>query len=88
MKPEDMLADNEDFVPLENGGKIRKGTVAAFIANIEIIDDEVIGSIAYQEAVRDLKALIPVCKLGLLKHFEVKSPRVRAIIDSERPDDL
>lgn len=82
MKPEDMLGDNEDFFALKNGVKIRKGTMGALIANIEIIDDEAIDSIAYQEAVKDFKAaLMPVCELGLLKHFEVKSPRVRAIIN-------
>ncbi|MCL1125971.1 hypothetical protein [Shewanella surugensis] len=82
MKAEDILADNENFVALANGGKIRKGSMAAFIANIEIIDNQPMGSLKYQEVVADLKTLLPVCESGLLKHFEVKSPRVRNIIET------
>lgn len=84
MKPEEILPDDQNRVALKNGGTIRKGTVAAFIANIDIIESQEEGSAAYQEAVNDLKTLIPACEEGLLRHFEVKSPRVRAIIDNER----
>lgn len=84
MQPEQMIPDEKNTVTL-NGITVRKGSVAAFMANIEIIEREKSNSDIYQEALTDLLSLIPVIEgTGFFRLFTIKSARIREIIEAEK----
>lgn len=39
LRPEEILADGVDFT-IRNGHKLRKGSIAAIVANIQVVEDE------------------------------------------------
>lgn len=80
MKPEDILADGIDATII-NGISVRKGTIGAFLANIEILEDSNTSESSKQEAVDQIKMLAPaVIAIGLLKHVTFKNADVMKIL--------
>ncbi|MDP9991706.1 hypothetical protein J2W28_002883 [Variovorax boronicumulans] len=77
MQAQDVLPDGQDFV-LRNGLQLRKGSVAAFLANAQLLQDPNATAEAKQAAERDLIALLPALEaLGLFDVFELRSPALR-----------
>ena len=75
MRPEDILPENVNQVTIA-GVDVRKGTVAAFVANARLLEA---GTNAEAEA--DLRALVPALRaLGILEVFEIRDPRLRALV--------
>jgi hypothetical protein len=80
MRAEDILPNQTDFI--EQGGlRLRKGSVAAFLANARILDDPQAAATDQQQAEADLQALLPVLDaLGLFEVFEVKPAAARQLV--------
>jgi hypothetical protein len=84
MKPQDILPDNINSVEV-NGQQLRKGSVAAFMANIAIIENPA-NYAAYENAVQDLIELTPVLEtLGVFKYFRLRSVKVITVITDIYP---
>jgi hypothetical protein len=84
MKPQDILPDNINTVEVD-GKILRKGSVAAFMANIAIIDQPA-NYPEYENAVKDLIELTPVLEtLGVFKHFRLRSEKAIALITDIYP---
>ncbi len=80
MRAEDILPDNETFVK-KDGALLRKGSVAAFIANAKILLDSQSSLEECAIAEKDLIDLIPTLKaVGLFDIFEVKSEKIKKLI--------
>ncbi len=81
IKPEDILADTEDFITL-NGVTVRKGSLAAFLKNIDILEDFQPSEEGKASALGMLKQLAPaVIASGLYKHAIFKNKFVQDILD-------
>ncbi|MGJ7608725.1 hypothetical protein ACSFA7_30610 [Variovorax sp. LT1R20] len=77
MQAQDVLPDGQDFV-VRNGLQLRKGSVAAFLANAQLLQDPNASADAKQAAERDLIELLPALEaLGLFDVFELRSPTLR-----------
>jgi hypothetical protein len=84
MKPQDILPDNINSVEV-NGQSLRKGSVAAFMANLAIID-QAVDYPEYENAVNDLIELTPVMEtLGVFKHFRLRSEKAITLITDIYP---
>ncbi len=87
IRPQDVLPDAEDYKTVK-GVRIRKGTIAAALRNIELL-----GSGSKQErqdALAMIESLAPnLVMLGVHKHFQCRNPQVEAILESaaKRLDD-
>jgi hypothetical protein len=84
MKAADVLPDGVDA--LERNGKVlRKGSVAAFIANAKALEAPDTPPDVRRAAEADLRELVPVLvEVGVFDVFEVRSPGVRAIVEAVR----
>lgn len=84
VRPEDVLPDGVDSAVI-NGKMVRKGTIAAFLANIAILEDPATTEKQKQEAINLMKALAPaVVAIGLHKHVTFKNPEVeQLLLDAE-----
>ena len=79
--PESMIPDNENYFE-RHGQRIRKGTMAAAIANAEIIESETAFESDKKEAMETLKNLAPTLNaFGLNKYFYWRNPEIQAIFD-------
>ena len=77
MKAQDVLPDGEDFTVV-NGRTLRKGSVAAFLANVRILEDAGASAADRHAAEQDLALLVPTLDaLGLFDVFELRSPALR-----------
>jgi len=87
IQPEDILPDGVDKIEM-NGRVVRKGTIAAFLANIEIFEDFKANEEQKQEAAVALKNLASaVVAIGLHKHVIFKNPKIEQIlIDADNYD--
>ena len=76
--PEDVLPDEEDFKTIR-GVRVRKGTIAAAMRNMETLDG---GSDEEKEAaLAMIKELAPgLVVLGVHRHFVCRNPQVEAIL--------
>jgi hypothetical protein len=84
MKPQDILPDNINSAEI-GGVQVRKGSVAAFMANLMIIEDPADYDI-YQTAIQDITALIPIMEaLGVFTHFKLRSEKAVSIITDIHP---
>lgn len=79
--PEDLIPDSENY--FEKDGKvIRKGTMAAALANAEIVEASDSSKDEKQEAINCLKELAPILKtMGLIKYLSWKNPIIQSIFD-------
>lgn len=80
VKPEDILPDGKDTTIID-GKEIRKGTVAAFLANINILENPSSSVQHKQDAIDKLQELAPsVITVGLHHHVQFKNPQVEQIL--------
>ena len=83
IKPEDILSDDQNFINLNGSATARKGSIAAFLKNIDLLEtskdeDE------KTAALEMIKELAPVMvAVGLHKHTVFKNKEVQSIIDEE-----
>ena len=79
IQPEDILPDGNDTAEI-NGLVVRKGTVAATLANIEVIEDSASDHATKTEALNIIKILTPSLKaIGLLKHMQFRNPEIERL---------
>jgi hypothetical protein len=82
MRADDMLKDDEhnrDF----GGVNVRKGTIAAFIANVRVMTDPDAASDEISTARADIVSAVPALRaVGLLEVMSIKDERVRALVES------
>lgn len=77
MRAEQVLPDHVDQVELR-GLTIRKGTVAAFLANARVWSDPATIAAAHAEAEADMADALPVLRaLGLFDVFEIRDVSLR-----------
>lgn len=80
IKPEDILPDGIDSIAM-NGKIVRKGTIAAFLANIDMIESPAVTKEQKQAALDTMKDLAPaVIAIGLHKHVTFKNPEAEKIL--------
>lgn len=82
MRASDMLSDDKSFRAFE-GVEVRKGTVAAFLANAEVLTDPDSGSEARTHAQAHIVESVAALRaLGLFRILEIRDPALRAYVDS------
>ena len=80
IKPQDILADNEDFATL-NQVTIRKGTIAAAIGNVEIITSTQTSTAEKEAATTMLINLwAQIKQTSFTEHLIWKSPLINEIL--------
>lgn len=80
VRPEDVLPDGVEGTVL-NGVQVRKGSVAAFVANAKTLQRLTPGTDEHRRVADQLRALAPaVSAVGLFDVFEARSPELREII--------
>jgi hypothetical protein len=84
IRPEDILPDGIDSTSI-NGKLIRKGTIAAFLTNIDILENPLATKIQKQGAIETMKELAPaVIAIGLHKQVIFKNYEAEHIlVDAE-----
>jgi hypothetical protein len=79
VRPEDLLPTGVDSGVI-NGVEVRKGTVAAFVANAKRLEALPSDSDEYTELAHQLRAARPLLEaIGVLEVFDVRSQRLREI---------
>ena len=80
VRPEDVLADGVDATTFD-GVDVRKGSVAAFVANAKELARLAPGDVGRDAVEGQLRALAPALRaVGLLDVFAPRSPDVAAIL--------
>lgn len=80
VRPEDVLPDGVDSTVI-NGKTVRKGTIAAFLANADILENPTADGKQKQEALNIMKELAPaVVAIGLHKHVIFKNPEAEQLL--------
>jgi hypothetical protein len=84
VRPEDILPDGVDSTFI-NGKMVRKGTIAAFLANVDLLEKENATEQQRREAINIMKELATaVISIGLHKHVVFKNNQVEQIlVDAE-----
>ncbi|MCE0722995.1 MULTISPECIES: hypothetical protein [Legionella] len=84
IRPEDVLPDGVDSTSI-NGKIVRKGTIAAFLANVAIFETQDSTEKQKQDAMKAMKELAPgVIAIGLHQHVVFKNREIEQIlIDAE-----
>lgn len=87
VRPEDILPDGIDSTAF-NGKVIRKGTIAAFLANSDILENAGSTSEQKQAAIDTMNELAPaIIIIGLHKHVVFKNPLIEQIlVDAENAE--
>ena len=81
--PNQVMPDNVDYVQT-NGVAIRKGTMAAAIANIEIIESLTSTQAEKAAALEAIKALVPQLKaFHIHKHLQWRNPQIEALFTTD-----
>ncbi|OZD87871.1 hypothetical protein CH260_26145 [Rhodococcus sp. 05-2256-B2] len=81
VRPEDILPDGAGRASFD-GLPIRKGTVAAFVANARALRDVEPGTEAHGELIATLKELAPqLAAIGVLEVFEPRDPQIAHLVD-------
>jgi hypothetical protein len=82
MRAEDMLPDHLDVAHID-GVAVRKGSVAAFLANARIFSDAHADATARAEAEQHIREALPALRaVGLFDVLEIRDARLRQWIDS------
>jgi hypothetical protein len=80
VRPEDILPNGIDSTAI-NGKIVRKGSVAAFLANIDILENLTASAQQKQEAINTMKELVPaLVAIGLHKHATFKNSQAEQIL--------
>ncbi|HEY1968527.1 MAG TPA: hypothetical protein VGH89_11320 [Pseudonocardia sp.] len=81
IRPQDVLPDGVDGAVL-NGVAVRKGSVAAFVANAQRLAQLNQGEPEYAQVLAEVRALVPaVAAVGVFQVFQVRSPVLAGIIE-------
>lgn len=84
VRPEDILSDDASHTSF-NGVTVRKGSIAAFLKNIEIIENAKSTKKNKEEAIKAMKELAPaLVAVGVDKHVTFKNKTARSIIEEAR----
>ncbi|MDI9933304.1 hypothetical protein QM588_23055 [Rhodococcus sp. IEGM 1354] len=87
VRPEDVLPDGAERATFD-GHPIRKGTVAAFIANAQALRDVEPGTAAHDELIATLKELAPqLAAIGVFEVFEPRDPQIAHLVDAATQTD-
>ncbi|WP_028387775.1 hypothetical protein [Legionella fairfieldensis] len=82
--PEDIIPDGADYTQI-NGVSVRKGTVAAFIANIDLLENPDSCLDTRKQALIALKELAPfIITIGLDQHVIFKNTQIQDILAESR----
>lgn len=82
IRPDDILADDKDFLEF-NGLAMRKGSIAAFLKNIELFEDQNSTDFQKKEAMEMIKELgMVVIATGLHKHATFKNTVIEELLNS------
>ena len=85
MRAEDILPDAVNEAAIE-GIRVRKGSVAAFLANARRLSDDAAPPAARAEAEAHLAELVPaLLALGLFDVLAIRDPRVAAVVARHTP---
>jgi aldehyde:ferredoxin oxidoreductase len=80
IRPEDVLPDGVDTMAV-GATTVRKGTVAAFVANANILEQLPIGDLRRNDVEAELRALAPALhSVGVLDVFAPRSAEIAAIL--------
>lgn len=80
IRPNDILADTENFVEL-NGVAVRKGSIPAFLKNIDLLEDINATEFTKDEALKAIKELAPaIIASGLKRHATFKNKIIENIL--------
>ena len=80
VRPEDVLPEGIDSTAI-NGLTVRKGSVAAFVANALRLEDLTEGTPEHAALVTQMRELAPALRtIGLLDVFRPRSPEVERIL--------
>jgi hypothetical protein len=80
IRPEDIIPDGLDKTIL-NGTEVRKGTIAAFIANIELLEAANASIEQQSQALQMLKELAPaVVAIGLPRHVVFNNAQAKQVL--------
>ncbi len=78
VRPEDILKDGEDFV---SGTTARKGSIAAFMRNIDVIENSDLEKEVHDAAIEIMQELAPVLvQFNFHKHLTFKNSVVQKIL--------
>jgi hypothetical protein len=84
VRPEDVLSDEEN-TGMMNGLEVRKGSVAAFIANVKILESLAPTDPGYPEVEAQLRALAPAVRaVGVFDVLAPRSATLAAIVGEDR----
>ena len=82
VRPEDIMPDSQNSVTI-SGTQIRKGSMAALIRNLDVIESKETTESEKKKALTIIQELAPTLQqFGLVKHFTCKNKQVRAILES------
>lgn len=85
MRAEDVLAGDASHVEM-NGVTVRKGMVAAFVANAAAFEDGTVTGAARQAVLADIRDALPALRAaGLFDVLEIRNPQLRALVDEASP---
>jgi hypothetical protein len=85
IRPEDVLPDGVESRSIA-GTAVRKGSVAAFVANAALLDELALDSEEYRAVVSELRSLVPaLTAAGVFKILQPRSERLARIIDGVDP---
>ena len=81
VRPEDFMPDDKNIEDI-GGREIRKGTMGAFLSNIDIIENFNSTKAEKAEAIKMLKTLAPdMISSSVHKHVIFKNEKVEAILN-------
>lgn len=79
IRPEDILPDGVDHTLL-NGQQVRKGSVAAFLANIDIIESPTTTADQKNAAWQTMHELVPtLIAVGIHKHLKFRNEAIEKL---------
>lgn len=82
VQPEDILSESQNMTTLSGNIKAKKGSVAAFFKNIELLEKKNISPKQKKDIIAVMNKLAPVLiALGFDKYVVFKNPEVQKIID-------
>lgn len=82
MRAQDVLPDHVDTATF-NGVSIRKGSVAAFLANAALLHNPASTQTQRADALGDIEALLPALRaLGLFEVLEIRDASLRAFVET------
>lgn len=82
MRPQDVLPDSLDTATF-NGVSVRKGSVAAFLANAALLRGPSLTQTERDAALADIQTLLPALRaLGLFEVLEIRDASLRAFVEA------